>query len=837
MDPRPGTTPHRRTQTALLLVGLALAAAALAAAAPAQTPPRTLDQIPRVANPRGLLRIWTYAEANLAERSGSPTNSGAYHGIEHPFATWSVGAHTVTGNVETWSGCSVPGRPGTFDLRRSTAYVDAFRHLVSYEVRPDFSPGSGVGIHRLRWVERLDPDLPGIADGEARVLLPATGCIWVRDAVRNLSRAAADTELGNELGFRPYWRDRTDPGAGLYYNRLNIADLVSIHLFDAAGAPAWGLGVYGLDPENSGMGHLLVGSNPDAAGRLSLEFGDEPFVADDHLENNGVPGQWIRVSTVVLRSLPSVTPAEYAWWENVDFVRSELLEPMQWVQVPSPLSSSPAFARTAVLGIGFGVGDVQDARREAERIESFFTKYDAAPLVAPDFHYVPAFFSWTDELYNAPPTPAFSNLMGRVRRFAPPVRARTHVLTYLATAFYISSQPEPPHPLADARAWNDQYQPYSVFGTNWRVDPSHPAFVAAFDQAVRTLIAEGVEGAYFDNLFGEGIRNYRQHHGADPSNHLDQIALVDRARSVLGWDAIFVGEQSRLGNRYAAGAFVPCGLRAIPGGAAIPFVDALIHDRRLTVGAGDLLEQWFAHVKFGIRGLANPGRRDVQNIVHDYVFGFVKGQLVLDGRTEYEVDPGGVLPTVPIQIFEADPALHPSWADPAEVLGFEVLNDVADRVYPRMMWWRSETPALQHGRMLRPPYPQARVGGVPVDAWFLLEKDYFFKVPGFSAPPGSTSVYETERFPVSFWALPEDPDQLTLFMGNPTYEPVLLSFDFSTADYPAEMGPDGWDLVIDPDPEDGPDVAPLLVDGDPRHFVFTVRVRPLSFARVRLLRH
>ena len=33
----------------------------------------------------------------------------------------------------------------------------------------------------------------------------------------------------------------------------------------------------------------------------------------------------IQVSSVLLRSLPSVTPKEYAWWENVDFVATQLL--------------------------------------------------------------------------------------------------------------------------------------------------------------------------------------------------------------------------------------------------------------------------------------------------------------------------------------------------------------------------------------------------------------------------------------------------------------------------------------------------------------------------------
>lgn len=796
----------------------------------AQTPPRTLDAIQRVASSHGPLRVWTYAEANVAERTGTSRYGGNYHGISHPFSTWTVGSHSVVGNVETWSGCTVPGRPGTFDVRRISAPIDPYLELVRYEIRPNFDAGAGIAVHRLRWVERIDPTMAGIGDGEIRVMLPATGCIYVRDAVQNLTRAKADTELGNEFGLRPYFPDRTDPSAGFYHNRLNIADVLSIHAFDTNGDPAWGLGVYAFDPENSDTGNLLVASNPDTSGRSSIEFGYDVVFPNDHLENNAAPGSWIPMAAMLLRSLPCVTPKEYAWWENVEFVKSQLLLPLQWVGQPSPIHSSPAWSRTAVLGVGYAVGDVAQARFEATRIRSFFQKYDAHRYQLQDYHYVPAVTHWTDELYFAPPTAAFSELMRRVGRYPPGVRSRTHILTYLSTSFYTSTRPN--HPLEITRAFNDQYQPYAGFGVNWYVDPSHPAFVAAYDQAINDLRGEGVEGVYFDNPFGDLRRNYNQHKGADPANHLDQITLMDRVRNVHAWDALLIGEQSRLGSRYAAGAFLPCGFRAVPGGSGIPFIDALIHEHRLTFGAGDMLEQWFSHVKFGVRGVSTPTKRDVQNILHDYVFGFVKGQLVIDGRTEYEVDPGGVEPTIEIQIFEADPALHPSWADPDEVLGFEVLKDVADHLYPRMMWWRAKTPALQAGRMLQPPYPSARVGGAPADEWFLLQKEYYFNLPGFSVPAGSTSDYETERYPVSFWAMPGDPETLTMFMGNPTYDPVDLTFDFDVGDYPAEMGSGVWDVTVDVKPDDDPNVVPVLALEGLTTFDFSVRVAPLSFARV-----
>ncbi|MBK8979485.1 MAG: hypothetical protein IPM29_26595 [Planctomycetes bacterium] len=802
----------------------------------AQTPPRTLAGIPRSAGVDGPLRIWTYAHGTPTEKTGSATAPGTYHGIEHPFATWTVGAHTVNGPFETWTGCSVPGRSGTFDIRKTTAPVDPHLALVAWEVRPAFSPGSGVAVHRFRFVERLDPALPGISSGESRVLLPATGSVWVRDAVANLTRERADNELGAELGFRPYWRDSTNPATGLYFNRLNIADVLSVHAFDTADAPAWGLGVYVLDPGNAQAGHLLVGSNPDAAERASLEIGYDVVLTADHLENNGLGGAWSMVALLGYRSLPSVTPKEYAWWEHVDFVRTILLAPLYWLGDPPPLTTTPAWARTAMLGVGYGVDDFDGARREALRIRSFFRKYDRMTVVAPEFHYVPSFTSWTDELYTTPMRPAFRDLVSRVRSMPARYASRAHVLTYLATSFYVASDPEPPHPLAGTRALNDRNEPYGGPGNQWFVDPSDPAYVAAFDQAVQTLMAEGVEGAYFDALFGETLRNYGTHLGADPNNHLDQVTLVDRARYVHGWNAMFVGEQSRLGNRYAVGAFLPCGLRAIPGGSVVPFVDALVHDHRLTVGAGDILEQWFAHVKFGVRGVANPTKHDVQNIAHDYVFGFVKGQLVIDGRTEYEAAPGAPEPVVRIQIFEADPALQPLGADPLEVLGFEVLKDVADLLYPRMMWWRATTPALQSGRMLVPLYPTATVAGQPVDEWFVLQKEYFFKTPNFPAPPGSTSDYETERYPVSFWAEPADPNRLTLFMGNPTYDAVDLQFVLDAADRPVEMGTSDWRLTLDPLPEDPPGSLPTLNLGPARHFEFTVRVQPFAFARVTLRR-
>lgn len=828
MDLIPRTSSH----AAALLVALL----PLAGSASAQTPPKTLDALRRVASLHGPFRIWTYDHSAIAERTGTPTQAGWLHGREHPFSTWTIGGHSITGHVETWSDCSVPGRAGVFDVRRSRARVSPYLELVVYEVRPRFAAGSGVGVHRFRWVERLDPNLEGIGGGEVRVMLPATGCLWIRDAIANLTRAVAATNP-DPFGFRPYWPDATDTLTGFYNNRLNIADVVSAHAFDATGAPVWGFAVHLLDEENAGTGNLLVGSNPDSASVLSLEIGHDHVLANDHRENNAVPGRWIQVSAVVLRSLPSVTPAEYAWWENVGFVRTQLMDPLDWVHSPSPLSTSPAWARTAVVGTGYMAADDEEARLEVPRIESFFAKYDQAEPRIPEYHYVPAFSTWTDGLYVEPMRPAFRSMMGEVNRFRTLDRARTHVLAYLATGFFESPQPLST-PLAAALAHNDQGQPYAVFD-RWRVDPSHPAFVAAYDNALQTLRSTGVEGLYFDALFGEGLRDYRHHRGAEPANHLDQIALVDRVRTVHQWDAMFLGEQSRLGNRYAAGAFLPCGIRTIPGGSGVPFIDALVHDRRLTVGAGDLLEQWFAHVKFVTDVLPPPAatKRDVQNVLHDYVFGFVKGQLVLDGRTEYEVDPGGEEPTVEIQIFQADPALHPNWADPAEVLGFEVLKDVADLLYPRMMRWRSTTLALQEGRMLPPPYPTPRVAGSVVSEWFVIEKLFFFKVPGYTVPNGLTSTYETERYPVSFWALPSDPDQLTLFMGNPTYDPVTLHFAFSTADYPTEMGSDRWDVVLDRDPEAHSAVRPLLVHDAATTFDFTVRLAPLTFRRVTFHRH
>ena len=815
------------------LLTLLLVAVALGAPSPAQVPPRTLAQIPRQPPAQGAFRVWTFDQGNAAERTGRVLAPGSFHGVEHPMSTWSIGSHVVAGLTETWSGCAVPGRLGSFDLRKITMPIDAYHAFVRIELRPNFAPGSGVAVHRLRWAARLDPTEVGISNGEARVLLPATGAMWVRDAKHNLTRHLADTTPGNELWLRPYWPDRNDPRSGFYYNRLNIADLIGIHGFDADDRPRWGLGLYVLDVDNADPGHLLIGSNPDAAGNLSLEFGYDFVLPRDHVENNATPGSWITITTMLLRSLPSVTPKEYAWWEHVDFTRDVLLGPLRWVHSPSPLSSSPAWAKTAVLGSGYVVDDLPHAIDEAARLGRFFTKYSNAALVAPEFHYAPCIRSWSTETYSSPPRTSFVDVMARVR--ALPDASRTHVLTDLVTSFFESWQPDPPHPIAAARAFNDQLQPYSINRFLWFVDPSDPAFVAAFDGAVAALRAEGVGGAYFDNMFGDLNRNYHQHEGADRRNQTDQVALLDRARRVLNWVGFFVGEQSRLGNRYAAGALLPCGFRSVPGGSGVPFIDAVVHEHRSTYGAGDLLEQWVAHGIHAFRTVANPTRRDLQNITHDYVFGFVKGQLIIDGRTEY-ADPSTPGTTVPLQIFEVDPAVLPPGATRLEQLGFEVLKDVADSLYPRMMWWRSTTPALQSGRMLVPPYPTASVNGRAVDEWFVLEKEYFFKMPNFAYTPATTSDYETERFPVSFWAMPSDPTRLTLFMGNPTYDPVTLRFRFRTADYPQVMAGSRWRVVIDPDPEAPSGAMAQPFHGASTSFDFALRVPPLSFRRVTLQR-
>src|SRR5690606_35375896 len=104
----------------------------------------------------------------------------------------------------------------------------------------------------------------------------------------------------------------------------------------------------------------------------------------------------------------------------------------------------------------------------------FFAKYDAARIVAPEYHYAPCIQSWATETYSSPPKPAFLDFMARVRQL--PAASRAKVLTYLVTSFYESLQPDPPHPLAGARAFNDQLQPYSINRYMWFVDPSDPAF-------------------------------------------------------------------------------------------------------------------------------------------------------------------------------------------------------------------------------------------------------------------------------------------------------------------------------------------------------------------------
>jgi len=619
-----------------------------------------------------------------------------------------------------------------------------------------------VGIDRFRYVMRIDPDaLPAGAE-DLRVLFGFDD--YLMDPLNNL-REQYDSAAWM------YQVASVEGGTDRYFvrNRNKVSSLMSVH------TPDWGFMLHGTDPDNADPGWLLVGSNPDDDGTLSLEFGYEYKLQGEYQAGNGVSGPMQMGPTLRGQTLAAERTLDSAWWEALDayipFLEDEtdLLPDLDLANAEYPAQ----WAQDCLFAV-WNVGPPEDEpdyelSRFIDEFETVVDEYesvDGEPLV-----FCPLL--WDFHTYGPRvPRPEAVALLEELKKRAAERNVELH-----AGAYYLPWVAEADrldgHPMQDAIVYTAAGQPQSQGDGLVMVDQSHPALIADVLQTVEAEYALGIHWAYHDNPFREmsGWREWTESQREYHVNTRDLIELVTQRLTDLGGGLVAI-EAGRLGlNSMQAGASGVTSSLYV-GSESSNFSDALFHGRHLTAFAGDVANESMNFVYADARATAflcavTPGECPYTGGQTDNVDHMARLAMTAAlGRSV--IDPA---PSLREQI---DNPLNPAWVKQA----FEDYQTAMYNAY----WLRRGTPALRTGRMLPTPRSDA-------------PKTWFGSRPLRSAP-GEPMVWEEEatqrrvqKYPAGLFEDVETEGRSVLVVGNPEggVADAIVTFTLDASDYPELM--------------------------------------------------
>lgn len=766
---------------------------------------------------------------------------------EHPGYRWEVAAFsqsTIPGGVRmNWQNCRVrrhelaaePYVGGDFDVildLTSSASNQAEVHIY-VDSRLD------AGIHSFRWVQRITPGSfpPSGSEEPQTYAFHPTATAWVANPIQNMTFDAQTKFTGvgyhaensnvvqdwcvvhpdcvnpthppepnvfSEYVEEFFTPPPSAPTTGFHASRLNLLQLMSVH------TPDWGIAFHGLDTEAVLPGRMLMGSNYG-----SLEFGYEGFLPADHQGGNtgSFGGGGIRELGAGFRFhlLPAARPLKTAWWEAAAPYR-EFLDLESQLRAGPPLAlrtTPPEWARVGVYAqVPFN--DLTPATSVVDMLESFRLTYST------DVPFVAGIQSWTT---GHPPFVAnanFVDLMDMLRAMRAAGIPNYSLAYFLSLGFYGYTGPTDPY--VDLTVHGADQNPHPGPLSEIQVVTDHGNFVALYQQAATDLAALDVNGLYLDAPFGERIRDYHRRDGVAPES---QRAVRTEFSSMLqilcqqapdGNGAVAITEQCREGLDAVMGVSGNEVFRVIPGAVGIEMIDALHHDYQLTGYAGDLFDSWqfLALADSAICPCGVPGA--IQQVHRSLIHPTVMGRLVAYGYSQVFQWPHNLVvnPTPPLGAIGAELKRH---------------NDVVLR---RSMALRGDTPALVTGRML----PVPPVIGDPYDTVYYRINN---AVTGAGPPVADDRLwtYRVPRYPIAFWAIPNDPDKLVVVAGNPTQAAAVVQVRITIADYP-ELAGGTWSAWLLARP--GSSDLPVMIYESDTLLKVDIPVDTLDYGRVELRR-
>ena len=742
-------------------------------------------------------------------RTAPSAETGSPAAVDIPSSEWACASKNVYAQpaevLILWRGCRVDSSPR---LEDASAYAGDFDVAASFRRQDDASVDLdlwldnrlAVGIERFRYVMRIDPATLPTDSGQIRAQFGYDD--YITDPLSSL----------RELPANAVWRaqvasSETDERF-FVRNRVKVTSMLSLH------TPDWGYLIHTTDPDNADTGWLVLGSNPDDDGRLSLEVGYEYRVPGAWQPGNGTAEPMKLGPTLRGEALPAERSLDSAWWEAVDayvpFLEDEtdLLPGFDLATAPYPA----AWAQQCLYTVWNIVGSQVDSDtpyaayaqpfldRLADVARAYAREDGAMPVICPllwDFHtYAPH----TPHVYSM-------RLLEDLHALADDLGVELHPGTYYLpwSTDYDRARVHPT--LKDAMVLKANGEPDLGLGDNGtihvRLAQDHPAVKSELRDTLRFLYDNGLDWAYHDNPFAE-MRDFNRFAAIDRQTGANSRALIQMmANELTELGGGIVGQElGRLGlNTLQAGSGgVTGGL--LPGAEFSAAVDALFHGRHATGFAGSIGGESLSFVWADERAVP------IMCAVHAAQnkpppCPYTKGQK---GNADYMAHIAmtaayGRLIIDPMPNIRDLASISPAWSKTA----LEGYQTALRNAY----WLRRELPILRTGR-LRPPPPTVDNETVTFSTRRQTKSD-----PHDSEWEAETGGRTLPRYPTGFFEDLNQPGRYVLVVGNP--EPADAEVTF----------------ILDADTYSGLQAETAISDDGS---TLTLRVPALGFTAVELRR-